>query len=174
MNRAPRYAPGQAFPSYAYLPGRDPHPTQDPKGHSWRGDPATRPHGDDAPAYLPPERWAENRSYLYGCDLYNHGYLWEAHEAWEEIWHPSKRDPQVAEFLQGLIQCAAAALKIPMAQPAGVARLAQLGTGRLEQLTRSGKPHFMGLDVLNFVRDYRAWIATSPSDPAGRPQIFLG
>ena len=50
--------------------------------------------------------------FLYGVDLYNHGYLWEAHEAWEGLWHQAKRDALQAEFLQGLIQCAAAALKV--------------------------------------------------------------
>ena len=58
-----------------------PHPTQDERGHSYS-------RGEEAPAlYFPPESWRENADYLYGVDLYNHGYLWEAHEAWEGLWH---------------------------------------------------------------------------------------
>ena len=35
MTDLPRYAPGRAFPPYAFLPGRDPHPRQDPRVHSY-------------------------------------------------------------------------------------------------------------------------------------------
>ncbi|MER9222262.1 DUF309 domain-containing protein [Mesorhizobium sp. M0644] len=27
-------------------------------------------------------------------DLINHGYYWEAHEAWEPLWHAAKQSPQ--------------------------------------------------------------------------------
>ena len=33
-----RYLPGRPFPAYAFLPGRDPHPTRDPSGHSYDGE----------------------------------------------------------------------------------------------------------------------------------------
>ena len=105
-----RYASEKPFPSYAYLPGRDPHPTRDARGHSFGGEKKRHP-------YLPAESWRENEEYLFGVDLYNHGYLWEAHEAWENLWHPAKHDAEQAGFLQGLIQCTAASLKIPMEQP---------------------------------------------------------
>ncbi|TGQ49534.1 DUF309 domain-containing protein, partial [Mesorhizobium sp. M1C.F.Ca.ET.210.01.1.1] len=25
--------------------------------------------------------------FRWGIDLFNHGYYWEAHEAWEPLWH---------------------------------------------------------------------------------------
>ena len=161
-----RYAPERAFPPYAYLPGRDPHPTQDERGHSF-----TR-EGEPAARYFPPERWRENSDYLWGVDLYNHGYLWEAHEAWEGLWHRAKHDAHQAELLQGLIQCSAAALKIPMGQPNGLARLAEFGTGRLERVAREHGT-YMGLELMDFVRDFREFAASKPESADERPRIVL-
>lgn len=160
-----RYVPGRAFPPYAFLPGRDPHPTRDPRGHSY-GAP-----DDDAP-WLPPERWREDEGYLFGVDLYNAGYLWEAHEAWEARWHAAKGEPLQAEFLQGLIQCAAACLKVPMDQPAGLARLADLGTERLARVARA-HPRFMGLEVEPFAEAVRAFAASGPESIEPRPRLVL-
>lgn len=164
----PRYQPGRTFPAYAYLPGRDPHPSRDPAGHS---------HGvrESAPAYLAASRWSENADYLWGVDLYNHGYLWEAHEAWEGLWHVSKADLDQADCLQGLIQCAAACLKVPMAQPAGLARLAELGTAKLERVAaaRPAGSRYMGLDLARFAADMRRFAASSPTAIDARPRIAL-
>lgn len=164
----PRYAPSRPFPPYAYLPGESPHPTRDPRGHSYGHE------GEGAGAYLDSDRWRENEEYLYGVDLYNHGYLWESHEAWESLWHPAKHDAMQAEHLQGLIQCAAAALKIEMGQPRGLARLAELGTGRLERVAREAGSVFMGVDLHEFVDAFREFAASEPSTPDARPRIRLG
>jgi hypothetical protein len=160
-----RYAPGRAFPPYAFLPGRDPHPTRDPAGHSFGLE--ERP-----PPYLPENHWRENEPYLFGVDLYNHGYLWEAHESWESLWHVSKRDPRQALYLQALIQCAAAWLKIPMGQPEGVQKLSQLALSKLEEITR-GQERYMGLELAPFRVAVRDFAATRPADPAGRPILVL-
>jgi hypothetical protein len=164
-----RYAAGRAFPAYAYLPGRDRHPTQHPEGHSYRGDGVP----EAAAAYFAPEAWGENSDYLFGVDLYNHGYLWEAHEVWEGLWHAAKHDAVQADFLQGLIQCAAAALKIPMEQPGGLAKLAERGTSRLDSVARRAGPEYMGLDVHGFVREFRAFAAASPRSADERPRLEL-
>ena len=162
----PRYAPQRSFPPYAFLPGRDPHPTRDPRGHSY-GEAL-----EDA-VFHPPETWADNEEYLYGVDLYNHGYLWEAHEAWEGLWHPAKTDELVGPFLQGLIQCTAACLKIPMEQPKGLARLGQMGTERLERVGLAAGPIFMGLDVLDFVESMRTFVESAAPDVEERPRLRL-
>jgi len=161
-----RYAPGRDFPPYAYLPGRDPHPTRDPEGHSYGADEAP-------PPYLPPEAWARNEEYLFGVDLYNAGYLWEAHEAWEGLWHVSKPDELQAGHLQGLIQCAAACLKIEMGQPRGLERLSQLGTAKIEHTALAAGPIYMGLDSLEFVLAMREFAASSPGTHEGRPRMEL-
>jgi hypothetical protein len=162
-----RHAPDRPFPRYAYLPGRDPHPVRDPRGHSFEAD---EEHG----VWLEPGRWRENGLYLWGVDLYNHGYLWEAHEAWETQWHAAKHDVDQADVLQGLIQCAAACLKIPMEQPRGLEKLAAAGTGRLERVARERGGRYMGLDLAAFVQAFRAFVAHAPDDVDDRPRLELG
>lgn len=162
-----RYTPLRAFPPYAFLPGAHPHPTGDPAGHSYRETP------EPPAAYFTPRDWQSNDDYLFGVDLYNAGFLWEAHEAWEGLWHSAKHDALQAEFLQGLIQCAAAALKARMQQPAGVTKLSTLGLGRLERVAAQTRGEFMGLDVRAFVDRFRAFAQSSPSDAEERPRIEL-
>ena len=165
-----RYAPDRELPPYAYLPGGAlPHPTQHPEGHSFRG---AGEHGPEA-GYFEPQRWRENGDYRFGIDLYNFGYLWEAHEVWEGLWHQAKHDEVQADLLQGLIQCAAAALKVPMEQPGGLAKLTRTGTERLERVARLGGPGYMGLDLLDFVRSFRAFAGSSPRSIEARPQLEL-
>jgi hypothetical protein len=98
--------------------------------------------------------------------------LWEAHEAWEGLWHSAKHDALQAEHLQGLIQCAAASLKVRMGQPRGLERLAQMGTERLERVAGRGAS-YMGLDVRAFVRAFRAFASSAPEDAEGRPRLEL-
>ncbi|MER8466566.1 DUF309 domain-containing protein [Mesorhizobium sp. M1396] len=50
--------------------------------------------------------------FRWGIDLFNHGYYWEAHEAWEPLWHAAKRSTQHRLFFKGLILLAAAGVKI--------------------------------------------------------------
>lgn len=165
MSEAPRYLPARAFPAYAYLPGIGVHPTQHPDGHSW----GVEHHAEHFPADL----WRDNDDYLYGVDLYNHGYLWEAHEAWEGLWQIGGHDATQAKFLQALIQCSAAALKIAMEQPRGLERLAAAGTERLEQVAREAGPEFMGLDVLDFIAEFRDFAASDPQSADERPLLEL-
>ena len=162
-----RYAPQIEFPPYAFLPGRDPHPTRDPRGHSYSEEPEV------PPPHIEPEDWRENEPYLLGVDLYNHGFLWEAHEAWESIWHVAKHDEQHASFIQGLIQCAAASLKIPMQQPAGLAKLSKLGTGRLEAAAKQFGPIYMGVDLHDFTSAMRSFASSSPQSADERPRLEL-
>jgi len=79
QGEVPRFVPDQPLPPYSFVPGRFPHPVNDPQGHSFGADPP--------PAeLLDPDRWQICRAYLYGVDLFNHGYYWEAHESWEGLW----------------------------------------------------------------------------------------
>src|SRR5262245_31128005 len=110
----PRYAPARAFPSYRFVPGLNPHPVSDPRGHSFRGG-----EPEPKPPRLDPARWRESEEYLHGCDLYNHAYYWEAHEAWEGLWHLTDKSGPAGLFLQGLIQLGASHLKRHMGEPAG-------------------------------------------------------
>ena len=167
MSADPPRLTARPFPPYAFLPGRDPHPTRDPRGHSWS------PVEEPPPPYVEPARWRENDAYLYGVDLYNHGYLWEAHEAWEGAWIASRDDELQRETLQGLIQCAAAALKLRLTEPRGFAKLSQAGLGRLERVAREAPTPWLGLDVAAFALEFRAFAATQPTDADDRPRLEL-
>ncbi|MBN1512250.1 MAG: DUF309 domain-containing protein [Phycisphaerae bacterium] len=106
---APRYTK-VPFPPYSFVPGRDPHPHNNPAGH--RFDAAALTGG---PVELPsPARWRESTPYLLGCDLYNHAFWWEAHEAWETLWRLTDRSAAQGRFFKTLIQVAAAHLKLHM------------------------------------------------------------
>jgi len=71
-----RLVPDEPFPAYVFIPGRFPHPTSGPVGHSYGVEPVVTEK-------IEPERWRECRPYLYGFDLFNAGFHWESHVAWE-------------------------------------------------------------------------------------------
>lgn len=98
----PRWLPEKNFPAYAYLPGRQPHPVRDPAGHSYNVEPM--PVAADAPL--------GSDIFLWGLDLFNHGYYWEAHEAWEGLWKVADRDGSSRMLFKGLILLSAAGVKI--------------------------------------------------------------
>ena len=92
----------------------------------------------------PPDQWYESEHYLRGVVLFNNGAFWESHEAWEEIW--LEADGVQSEFLQGLIQCAAALLKYSRNETAPALRLYHTAKNRLTLCPDS----YMGLDVRRF------------------------
>jgi hypothetical protein len=157
----PRYT-DLALPPYRFVPGGPwPHPVRDPAGHMYGGADIDEP-------VLPPERWAAQRSYLYGVDLFNHAYWWEAHEAWEDIWKRTDDRTQQAH-LHGLIHLGAALLKWHLRMERGVRVL--LGRSR-RRLGSIAEAHgvFMGLDV----DDLLATIAASRlAQLPQRPAIML-
>ena len=138
----PRLAPELPFPSYAYVRGQQPHPTRDAAGHSF-GKPAqswTRPD---------PDQWEACRPYLYGIDLFNHGYYWEAHEVWEGLWHACGRQGMVADFLKGLIALAAVGVKLREGSDRGVRQHAARAVALFNEVVRELGPtrtRFLGLE----------------------------
>lgn len=103
------------FPAYSYVPGKWPHPRREPDGHS---------HGEPEPTVsaFDPDRWQDCGAYLFGIDLFNHGFYWESHEQWEAVWLSVGRKGVVANFLKGLIKLSAAGVKLKEQRPAGVRR----------------------------------------------------
>jgi hypothetical protein len=122
----PRWLPQKNLPPYAYLPGKNPHPVCDPTGHSYRVEPipvaADASLGSDA--------------FLWGLDLFNHGYYWEAHESWEGLWQVADRDGPVRMLFKGLILLSATGVKIREHKNAAAARHAQRAAALLRQLTK--------------------------------------
>ncbi len=139
-----------ALPPYAHMPGRTPHPRADPRGHS---------HGEDEPRAeaRPPEDWAQTPAYLLGVDLYNQGFYWEAHEAWEALWHAHGHHGEQADFLKALIQTSAAQLKRCLQQSRGTRIHAQRSHAALSALRDRVGPHFMGIELDAFLAQHRDW-----------------
>lgn len=101
-----RYVADRALPETAWLPGAGPRPKR--------------------------EVYACDRDgYLWGIDLFNHGFPWEAHEAWELEWAAGVGD---RTRLQGLIQLAAAVVQSRLGHPRGVATLANRAANKLPDL----------------------------------------
>jgi hypothetical protein len=128
MTKSPRYCPTRPLPPYSYVTGLSPHPTSDPRGHSFG-------HAEPAAEPLDSSSWRTNANYLYAIDLFNHGFYWEAHEAWESLWHAGGRRGATADFLKGLIKLAAAGVKAREGRAAGVKQHAQ----RAVELLRSAR-----------------------------------
>jgi len=68
--------------------------------------------------------------FLEGVDHFNSRRFWEAHEAWETLWLSAESD--LEQFLQGLIQIAAAYHHIQRGTYRGAPRLFAAGLKRLE------------------------------------------
>lgn len=111
---APPRLGNQPLPPYRHVPGLTPHPVTHAEGHSF----CAHAEPSQIAGLELPRDWRLCADYLEGVDLFNRAYFWEAHEAWEALWHAVGHDTLVGRYLQGLIQASAALLK----QHAGVDR----------------------------------------------------
>ncbi len=101
---------GDEFPAYSYVPGLWPHPHSHPLGHRF-GPPFPTPQLDD---------FANDPTFRLGIELFNAGYYWEAHEAWEHLWHAAGRGGWLADLFKALIQLAVAGVKVREGREDGV------------------------------------------------------
>jgi predicted metal-dependent hydrolase len=101
----PRLLPHIELPTARYVPGCTVE--------------VARPEAPAWPEPLEPARWQACPAYLYGIDLFNHGYYWEAHEVWEWLWNQAGRSGPQADFLKALIKLAAAGVKHCQGNDAG-------------------------------------------------------
>jgi hypothetical protein len=108
-----------------YLPGRSQHPSRDPRGQEIVRREESRS--------FDPSKWETCDEYLYGIDLFNHRYWWEAHEVFEEFWRAAGRDTLLGYFFQGLIQVAAALVKDAVGSRAAARSLARSGCAKLRK-----------------------------------------
>jgi len=131
------------FPQYAYIPGKGP---KDEKRQ-------------DIPQFqfvkLSEENWKNNEAYLYGIDLFNHAFYYEAHEVWEGLWHVTGHQTQEGDFLKMLIQLSAYQLKIILSEenPAQrlMTRIQEIGT----HLMFRNHPFFLGLPLKDLLEEWK-------------------
>lgn len=138
----PLLVSGWPLPTYRYVPGLGPHPFRHPDGHLYTDGSAP----GEAP-WDPGQPWQTDLRWLRGIDLFNQRYLWEAHEAWEALWHHAPRGSAEAALLQGLIQAAAGLLKRHMGERAAAERLISRATARLREADRQAGPLLRGIDL---------------------------
>jgi hypothetical protein len=162
----PRFLPDEAFPSYAYRPGRSPHPVRDLSGHSHGLIVAEPPMPD-------PERWRDSHAYLRGIDLFNHGYYWEAHEAWEGLWNACGRSGPTALFLQALIALAAAFLKARMGSTPGMTAHARRVFQLLDDAGLADGQPFMGMRPASLTQLADALIRSGTASGDEEPEALL-
>jgi hypothetical protein len=134
----PRYT-DRPFPSYRFVPGKAPHPTRDPEGHSYNK-PLEQLDSFEV------DQWQYCDEYLYGIDLFNHSYWWEAHEALEAVWVAAGRQTETGQFIQGLIQIAVAHLKKFQGFNDVAKRMAIEGLEKMKRI----KGVYFGVDVSTF------------------------
>src|SRR6201998_1574879 len=118
----PRWLPQKRLPPYAYLPGKNPHPVRDPAGHSYHVEPIP----------FAAEVSLSSDAFLWGLDLFNHGYYWEAHEAWEGLGQVVDRDGPSRMLFEGSIVLSAAGIRPREGKHAATVR----HTGRAAALLR--------------------------------------
>jgi len=171
--------PMTEFPSYTHIPGVTPHPIRDPQGHSF----------GQGHAMIDPPSWdglPDCELFQRGRRLFNAGYYWEAHEAWEGVWIAAGRVGLVAEFVKALIKLAAAGVKLREGSTQGAERhltraeelLLLTQSRRIESATgNSSHNDASGCDLkslLKQVEQFRAHQPQVPQPQEGLPVVLLG
>lgn len=166
VQRFVRLLPAVDLPRYTHIPGSGtPHPYRDPRGHSYDRKPLQ-------PKPLCETRWAENRSYLCGLDLFNLGFYWEAHDEWDRLFKMTTPDTLEGRFLKGLIKLAAAGMKVREESIHGVRRhAASAGEVFADIAAESDTDSYCGLNftMLQFAADRAAQLAYPGDLQPGRP-----
>jgi hypothetical protein len=139
------------FPPYAFVPALWPHPHSDAGGHRFKV---------ECPARLDAD-WASTPAFLRGIELFDRGYCWEAHEAWEGLWHAAGRRGPIADFLKALIQFAVVGVKVREGRLDG----AKAHALRAAELLRPLDPSLFPLDIAALVRRAEEIAAKPPATP---------
>lgn len=137
-----RLVPDIRLPSHAHVPGSGSKPDLVPLEHAKQLTPAVTRAAE----------WQENVPYLYGHDLTQAGYYWEAHEVWEAVWLAAPANGPERILLQALIQTANARLKSAMQRDNAAARLRTLVEElRVDLIGRLGEgiDEYMGVSIRN-------------------------
>lgn len=94
-----------------------------------------------AAVFEPLDPAEEARIFHEGVGLFNEGEWFEAHEAWEDIWHMASGERK--RFYQGLIQCAVTIEHMRRGNPRGVVTVWQSAREKFSGLDDV----YMGVDI---------------------------
>jgi hypothetical protein len=149
----------EPLPAYTFVPGGPwPHPIRSPQGHSF-GRSALAVHPSDR------DRGARSVAFLRGAELFNAGYYWEAHEAWEALWHAYGRSGPSADVLKAMIKLAASGVKVREGQEHGVRIHADRAAALLRSVRQEVGRHHLGLDLDELAERARLVAVNPPRDP---------
>jgi hypothetical protein len=152
--------PNAGLPPYTYVPGGPwPHPNR-----------AKEAGGDGDPQ--PQEDVPGSPLFRRGVELFDAGYYWEAHEAWEVLWHAAGRRGPTADVLRGLIKLAAAGIKVRERREPGVRTHARRAAECFAAARRQGGVHQLGLDLDLWIERALALAESPPADP-GSPDAAV-
>jgi hypothetical protein len=116
--------------------------------------------------------------WLFGVDLFNQRYFWEAHEVWEPLWKGLDKAEPPGMLIQGLMQCAGGLLKVQAGEIEGVAAFwgqAEVRLGKVQQVT----PELWGLKTKRVFKELSAYFGPAvkegalPSLERGVPTLKL-
>ena len=120
--------------------------------------------------------WKKCPGFLYGVDLFNRGYYWEAHEAWEQVWKNYAPQSDEAQFLQSLIQTAAGLIKYHVGNAEGVRRLSEVSLEKMQGLQSKG-PLFFGVKLKPWIEEVQKTFAPvqflKENDPFPKPRHLV-
>jgi uncharacterized protein len=148
----------EPLPPYSFVPGGPwPHPTSSPHGHSF---------GLERSKLAPIDtvKTADSAPFLRGVALFNAGYYWEAHDAWESLWHAHGRRGVVADVIKALIKLAAAGVKVREGQDHGVRTHASRAADLFASALSNGASHQLGLNLAQWVERCRQIASDPPRD----------
>ncbi|MDA1252429.1 MAG: DUF309 domain-containing protein, partial [Planctomycetota bacterium] len=159
---SPKYCKFSCETSRPLWPGMHPHPIREKDGHSFGVEMTV--------AEFDADLWRDCPEFLFGIDLFNAGFYWEAHESWEAVWIAAGRRGVLADFLKGLIKLAAAGVKAREGNANGVRRHA----ARAEQLfteSLAGQEELLGQRIERLV-DFARQLgenASQTTNPVKKP-----
>lgn len=155
------------LPPYTHIPGVTPHPISDPAGHM---------HGSVEHVTSIAGPLTASESFLWGRRLFQTGYYWEAHEAWEGLWHALGRSGPRADLVKGLIKLAAAGVKLREHNRDGYHR----HMDRAEELATQARAGLSDADEVAFAERVASYVRmlltrelSFPLDQTGRPVVAL-
>jgi len=122
-----------------------------------------------------PAHWSQQQVFDWGVQLFNAGYYWESHEAWEHLWIELGRTTTEARAVQGLIKLAACGVKCLEGNATGAGRHA----GRaVELLANECDAELFGNSTLRHAREIASTALQSPSvlkaTSDGAPIVLTG
>lgn len=118
----------------------------------------------------PPDRpselaWMTNRWWLLGVDLHNRWYFWEATETWEPLWRRLDRQGPEAVFLQALMMCGGALLKLHCKEAEGVHAFWAQAKDRLQRVA-AARQELWGLHTKKTLKMWESYF--KPLDKKGQ------